>query len=30
MTIPDSQRYPLWLCLMKYEIIDINVYNFEK
>ena len=28
MTMPDSQRYPKKLCLIKNEL-DINVYNFE-
>ena len=28
MTMHDSQRIPLKLCLFKYEL-DINVYNFE-
>ena len=29
MTIPDFQRYPEKICLIKDEL-DINVYNFIK
>ena len=29
VAMPDSQRYPLKLCMIKYEL-EINVYNFEK
>ena len=29
MVMPDSRRYPLKLCLIKYEL-DINIYNSEK
>ena len=28
MAMPDLQRYPLKLCLIKYEL-DIQVYNLE-
>ena len=29
MSLPDSQGYPLKLCLIKYEL-DIYVYNIKK